>query len=392
MAQKLSAMKYIKNNKRRVSVLIVSMALCFILFYLINFLLSVTIESDKIALVTNAEKMQYINIPVWYLGLDANYYEENGEEAFINERYNSQLEFAEELKEKAGIIDVFYSNVYYVDLSALVGSIYVECPMITADNLEFMLEYYDASIIEGRLPEQPGEVVVDNKLMKNNGYQIGDVLRDYTDAVIVGIVESDYYLAFGMGDKDNIPIYNPMLVVLTDGSIENMTDIIEDMIDGFDAKDAYIGDIVNGKKDVEKDVVDAINSSTRIIYVSVILILSITLVILYATYLRDRLNEWCLYSSIGFERSSIYAMVMKELFITFGIALIAGIIFTVFSVIVLGHTMISKMGLVYKYFYPEMIVKIICIYVLIIGLLQLPIRIYLSKIKTIDAMDDDLLK
>lgn len=390
MTQKLSAMKYIKNNKRRVSVLVVSMALCFVLFYLVHFLLSVTIESDRLALVTNAEKMQYIYIPAEYLGLEGSVYYEQGEEAYINERYNRQMGLAEELKNRDGIIDVFYSDVYYVPLNAVVGQIYVECPMLCTDNWDFMLDYYNAGLISGRLPEQSGEIVVDEKLMNNNGYEIGDALKDYADAVIVGVVDSDYYLAFGMGDRNHIPIHNPMLVVMTDGSIEDMTAIIKELVDSFNEKDINIIDIVNGKKTVEKDVAGVINSSTKLVYVSVILILSITLVILYATYLRDRRNEWCLYSSIGFSRGSIYAMVMKELLITYGISLTSGVILTVFAVVVLGHTMISSMGLICKYLYPEMIIKIICIYVMILGILQLPIRIYLSKIKTIDAMDDDL--
>ena len=59
MWQKLSAMKYIKNNKRRVSVLIVSLVLCFVLFYLVKFLLSVTVVTFRVMTVGNAEKIQY---------------------------------------------------------------------------------------------------------------------------------------------------------------------------------------------------------------------------------------------------------------------------------------------------------------------------------------------
>jgi len=43
------------------------------------------------------------------------------------------------------------------------------------------------------------------------------------------------------------------------------------------------------------------------------------------------------------------------------------------------------------YFYPKMVAEIVCSYVLILGLLQIPIRAALYKIRTIDAMDDDLI-
>ena len=70
MKQKLSAMKYIKNNKRRIAVLVVSLALCFMLTYLVNFLLSSTEETFRIVTVDNAEKIQYVSLAGSSLGMD----------------------------------------------------------------------------------------------------------------------------------------------------------------------------------------------------------------------------------------------------------------------------------------------------------------------------------
>ena len=40
--QKISPMRYVRNNKRRVSVLIVSLCLCFAIIYVANFLIMST--------------------------------------------------------------------------------------------------------------------------------------------------------------------------------------------------------------------------------------------------------------------------------------------------------------------------------------------------------------
>lgn len=62
MPQKLSAMRYIKNNTKRVSVLIVSLGLCFVLVYLTQFMLSSTEESIGSIALKNPEKIQVLTL------------------------------------------------------------------------------------------------------------------------------------------------------------------------------------------------------------------------------------------------------------------------------------------------------------------------------------------
>ena len=107
-------------------------------------------------------------------------------------------------------------------------------------------------------------------------------------------------------------------------------------------------------------------------------------------YLRDRHNEWCLYCSIGYSRKEIYSLVMRELLFVFGIALVIGIGLAAAAVVAIDFFMLTPQGLKCKYFYPDAIVEILCAYVLLVGALQIPIRYALHRIRTIDAMDDDL--
>lgn len=391
MPQKLSAMRYIKNNKRRVSVLIVSLSLCFVLFYLSHFLLSTTTETFGSLLIENAEKVQYIRMPYYAYGLDIEAYETLGEEEYLNRVYEGSVELLRKLEDIEGVQHVFYAPVNYVELSAVAGQYWAEVPLLQKEEVPVMMEHFDAELIEGELPQNSGEVILDEKMMQNGSYQLGDCIRELPETKIVGVVKSEYYFGCGVyAGKMNL-YSNLELVVLSDGSIEDMASILHDMGYEFEDKDAGIVDMKTGREDLQKDIIDAISGSTNVVYAALIGILSLALLIVYVTYLRDRQNEWCLYCSIGFSRKSIYYSVMRELLFTFGTALALGGLVAAVSVIILDHTMIQSLGLKCRYFYPEMVVEIVCSYVLILGLLQIPIRAALYKIRTIDAMDDDLI-
>ena len=83
-----------------------------------------------------------------------------------------------------------------------------------------------------------------------------------------------------------------------------------------------------------------------------------------------------------------YASVTDILFI-FGTAVLLGLLIAAGAVVLLDHTMIQSLGLKCRYLYPEVLVEILCSYALILGALQIPVRVALYKIRTIDAMDDD---
>ena len=81
---------------------------------------------------------------------------------------------------------------------------------------------------------------------------------------------------------------------------------------------------------------------------------------------------------------------MGELLFTFIGAILAGTVITTAMVFLLDALMMSQKGMMCQYFYPDKILEILCAFVLFFGLLQLPIRYALYKIRTIDAMEDDL--
>lgn len=388
MSQTLSAMNYIRNNKRRVSVLIVSLCLCFVLTYLTQFLLSSLEETVIPIVMENTKKIQYISLAGSSFGLDVDHLD--SEE--LNRQYlQKNLELAEKLKKREDISQVYYAPILYVEISATVGNMTVEMPCVPKEEIPALLEHFDAELLEGRMPEREGEIVLDEASMKNNNYIINDYFNKEgygTTFRIVGVLDCDSY--FGCGIPSESYGLSCQLAVLSDGSIRDMSKVLHE--EGITVREVYdtILDYKWGEQFVKDEIVDVLGNSTGLIYIGIILILTISLFIVYTTYLRDRHDEWCLYCSIGYSRKAIYYSILRELLFTFVAALLCGAVIISVSVVLLDYLMIQPKGIRCRYFQPGTLAEILCTYVLLLGILQIPVRYALYRIRTIDAIDDDL--
>lgn len=385
MTQKLSAWNYIKNNKRRISVLVVSLSLCFMTIYITQFMLGTTVVSASKVFIGNYSKMQFISLAGSSFGLDVEHLSlEALDKAYVEE--NTKL--MDELQKEKGVEHVYYVPVIYNEIVPVTGSIGVEVPLMEkTEDVETVMKHMGATLVEGRLPQNPGELVVDEASMKNNDYRIGEAFKYNNDFKIVGIVSCDSYFGVGL-TRDGY--YSSDIFVLSDGSIGDMEKVLER--NGIKVRDTYdtIKDKKVGEKWLKEDVEDVIANSTTIIYVGVLVLLSLALFIVYTMYLRDRHNEWCLYCSIGYSKKAIYYAILRELLFSFVCAILIGGVLIVLMENVLEILVITPQGVFCKFWYPEVLVEILCAYVFLFGLLQIPVHFALWRIRTVDAMDDDM--
>lgn len=387
MPQKLSAMNYIKNNKRRISVLIVSLGLCFVLTYLTGFLLSSTEETFRPILTENTKKMQYVSLAGSTLGIDA---EGMSDEEFYTLYEQKNIELLEMLKQQEKVKEVYFAQVIYCEVAPAVGVFTFEMPLVKKQEIPAILSHMDAELCEGRLPEKEGEILLDKASMANNDYELNGYFNEdsYGEYFkIVGVLECDRYFGCGIPAKDWSAGY--WITILSEG-IDDVSMVLHDL--GIDVRENYdtVIDLKLGEKMLKEEVIDVIGNSTTFIYVGIIILLSISLLVVYTTYLRDRYNEWCLYCSIGYSRKTIYAAVIRELLFTFATALVSGGILIAISVVILNAVMIEPEGLRCRFFQLKTLGEILCTYAFLLGILQIPVRYALHKICTIDAIDDDL--
>lgn len=387
MSQKISAFYYIKNNKRRVSVLVTSLAMFFIITYISMFLLSTTSETFKSVLVENGKYIQYIVFGADGLEFDRSNPKADSENIYmeaVNKKYG---EIENSLKQCKGIGDAFIAQVEYTYVASIVGNYYVEIPMTDKEHMEILLKHMGAGLAEGRMPDKAEEVVMDRKLMKNYGYKLGDGLSQNKDVKIVGIIDCDYYFGCGLSGGSST-FLNPMLCVITDGTVRNLESAIKKQ--GIVLEGSTFVDLEKGEKDLQDDIISVISSSTNIIFNGILLIITLLVIIVSMSYMRDRRSEWCLYASIGYSRKTIYFSILRELLFTFITAFLIAAAITMVLMKVLDVLLITELGLGCTYFIPEILTKILCAYTALFGILQIPARMEIYKIKTIDAIDDDM--
>lgn len=389
MSQKLSAMNYIKNNKRRVAVPIISLCLCFLLTYLTGFLLSTTEMTFTSIFIDKTQKIQFINLSDSTLGIEKPESTDPEDiDAYIKKRNQIIEKLAEKLKKHNGVKKV-YTEVYSSEkLEPAIGRAYDDFPLTDKETVSEILKDFGADLAEGKLPENPGEIVIDRSGMKNNRCELGDYYNydEYRDKYkIVGILDTDMYFACGIPAKNDskvksIFVFSNINDIEAELKSENIT---------ISSKDT-IGDYKNGIKLLKTNVKDVIGNSTSYIFGGIMIILTILLTVVYTLYLRERHDEWCLYYSIGFSRKSIYLSVMKELLFTFLTALTAGAVLIGISVWILYYIMIEPFGIKCLFFDSSSVFEILCSYVFLLGILHIPIYYALVKIRTIDALENDL--
>jgi ABC-type antimicrobial peptide transport system permease subunit len=388
MSQKIPAFYYIKNNKRRVSVLVVSLAMFFIITYMSMFLLSTTSETFRSVLTESTKYIQYILLTDKDLDIDAGILQDGiTEEDYmdaVNKKYNS---IKGDFKKCKGIEDVFIVQTEYAYVTSIVGNYYIEIPMTNKKQMDMLLKHMGAELADGRLPEKEDEVVLDRKIIKNHGYKKGDTLNRNSDVKIVGIIECDYYFGCGIANN-NKTFTNPELCVVTDGTVHNLEKTIEKQ--GVILENSEFIDLANGEKKLQDEIIDTISGSTNFIFAGIMVIVAILVVIVNISYMRDRRSEWCLYSSIGYSRKAVYYSILREMLFVFVTALLTAAVVSIILMKLLDIFLITELGLTCLYFIPETLIEILCAYIALFGILQIPVRFEIYKIKTIDAIDDDM--
>lgn len=361
MKAKLSALFYIKNNKKRVCVLVLSIGLFITMLYGISYLFSATYASFGNILNEKTEKSQVLV----------------AQENVTEKQISDACEKIKSLENVDDAFGVFYGNAY---IKSIIGQYYFASPFTTKENIVKYMDYMGAKLIDGRLPENKGEIILDQKYLKNCGYKLNEQTSD--TCKLVGIVKSDYYFCSGIKPYD----YNDSITILSKGKNVDYNKILSDMDIGFKFA---VNDNIEGQRSYQKDIVDSFAPSTNVITVVSTLILVLCLIIVINMYVRDRHEEWCLYHSIGFSTQSIYLSAIREFLLIFLFAIIFGISTTLILMFSLNAILIKSQGLLSTFYMPEIIYHIFTILILLFGVFQIPIFNAMRKIKTIDAIQDD---
>lgn len=386
MKSKLSALKFVRNNKKQVWVMMIALALTFMTMYIMNFLLLTTEESFQALFLEQPKRVAYLALSPDTMGVE--------QEAYAtDEAYNLAIDNAREkviadIKAHEGIGDAVFTQTASAQYQGIIGQVGYDFPLLSKEQIPQYMEHMGATLIEGRLPENDGEILVDQKVLKNRKMKIGGYFNEQgfgQTFKVVGVLESDYMTCVGtpMGYTNS----GWYIVVLCDEANSDMTKVLKDI--GITPTEYdTIFDSVDWTQMYQEMVTEQLDAALLAILIVVIIFLAISILVAYISFMRSRVNEYCLYTSIGFGRKDVYGMMMREIVIIFGISIILGAALTIVIMIYLGKFLLEPLGLIYKYFYPEHLLRIVAAFVAIIGLLQIPISVTVNNIKTIDRIEE----
>lgn len=383
MKSNLSAWKYVKNNKKSVATMISALALSFAVIYIVHVLLMTSVEGFKPMLLEFPKKVGFVNISEKTLEKSKVKGAENGD---TKEKMQVLLDT---LRAKEGIKDITWAQVLQAQLQAVIGMWSEEFPLYTTtEEIERYLDHTGAKLVKGRLPEAAGEVVISSMVLKNRKMQVGDWFRKEVFGEtfrIVGEVESDIMVSAGMPNHS----YNcgSYYVIQYDEENADLTAFFTEM-----GVELSAGDIVydlpahreHFREDCDELIADIVNTISAV----VMFFVAVTMLIAYVSFLRNRVNEYCLYASIGYRRWEVYGMMMREMTIIFGIGFLLGTVMALPTALIVKTAILDPAGIVSVAWYPVMIAKLGAIMLLILGFLQIPVLVSIRKIKTIDEIED----
>lgn len=386
MKSKLSALKFVRNNKKQVWVMIVALSLTFMTMYIINFLFLATKESFNALFLQQPKRVAYIDLTPETMGVKKeNYHSDDEYNSAINQARDKMIA---DIKKHEGISDAVFTQILNAPYQGIIGKVGYYFPVLSKEQIPGFADHMGAKLIEGRLPEGDGEILVDKKILKNQKMKIGGYFNESSYGhtfKVVGVLESDYMTCVGtpMGYTNN----GWYVVVLCDEGNADMTKVLHDIgITPSEYDSIY--DSVEWADSYKELVTEQLDAALLAILIVVITFLAISILVAYVSFMRSRVNEYCLYTSIGFGRKDVYGMIMREILIIFGVSILLGSLVTVMIMIYLGNSLLEPLGLMYKYFYPEHLFRILAAFVTIVGLLQIPISVTINNIKTIDMIEE----
>ena len=374
---KLSPWPYLKNNRVRSTVLIISLAMFMVMIYTMNYIVGGTTEPFEQCDVAAMDRIRIISS-----GLNMKGEEYETDEAYLTEAWRRATELGIDLESEEDVERVVPFAWQYTMLNSFIGQWGVNCYLFQdAKDCETFLTHMGAKLVSGRMPEKPGEVLMEQRLIDNHRNDNNLLQNMGSSYEVVGVVISDYYLAFGMampGEND----VNLLAMVKKDSEVDLRPAVesrgfkVSYYVDKAKAHDDLIRGM-GGSMDTVQTIFTGVSGALLLICVAVVM----------ALHIMDRHNEWCLLNSIGFSTGEIYKMALLEILICIGIALVAGGILSYGCCFLMEKLMYNPIGITIKLSRPKAIPRILCVFAVLFGIAQIPLFSGMRKIQTIDAIE-----
>ncbi len=390
---KLKAFRYLRNNKKQAAILVISFGLYFALIYGVYFFINPMHYTDKEIYLGNAQKMQSVYVQnTDKLPMDTSLWEESSKATEEDKRIelNRALSvFADELEKDNRIDYVIQCYTYGMRVRSFTGYNQYNTPLVSKSKARLICDYLDVKLVEGRYPEVAGDIILNERMAKNVGVKVGDILPD-SSIKVCGIVSSKSYFAVGIETEEKME--ERAIFFLDQETIPDLKSFFSERgwVASFsnNAQIMILTDMVNGKKRVE-ELEEEMEQPLLVMCYVITFIMGIVLYFVYQLHVKYRYEEWCLYRSLGYSRRDIYLLALRE----FGICMIGSILLSLLCIaliVTIGGIKMNQMGISYQYWLPDTVKQLMRDAILLVGVLQIPVYQAMRHITTIDEIEDDI--
>lgn len=373
MKSSLSATRFVKNNKRKVGVIVASLSIALAGLYIIAYFLNSVVSTYEVAILDRNENVVY-----WLPSSDS---------VLMNDCENCS-ELAEKISNIDCVNDAIYTQLLNQNIIGPLGNVNFSQPIF--DNPEMIPMYLDAieaTLVDGRMPANPGEIIMSVDAMRTDGRKIGDYHFEEFFGKGFQIVGTIDYNGYGFTGLTNGYMNSGWGIVIIVDDIKDMKSVLKD--NGIlIADDSEVGDYNACLKFLEEGVVGIAEPANDGIFIGLTALIAFSVLIVFISFIRERQTEWCLYRSIGYSKMDIFQMVLKELLIIFAIGIVIGAVIGGIGTAALNDVYINSLGYKGHLWLPDTFPKMLALLAVVLGVTQIPILYTIHNVGTIDKVED----
>lgn len=320
-----SAMKFFAENKKKgfmtFIVLIFTVCAVALITSLINSIFD-SVNETSMQLLENVSFANYTSDTITGLPQD-----------IVDKMKNSP-----DIDKLVEIDDFAYTNITL----AIGGNTSIPISFSKKQNNELMLSKIGDSVKEGRMPDTgANEIAVHWKVMNNKGWKLGQMVGSDVNEdenlngkyKIVGILDGPSVMGFGGNSIDlekwvkNGVVKKGTVLAYAVMAKPGKLDTVNKMLDGFDKKKITVTTYTSLKKELDK-ALGGLSTTMLAIIIIVVFILSVSIgTLMYLIYLQ-RSEEFGILSAMGYRRSFIRRLIIKEVISLNFIGWCAGMLFS----------------------------------------------------------------
>lgn len=360
MKKPLSYFVYFKGNVKKTLSLIITIAFSILLIGNNHMFIANSLETGS-KVITQFEKFTFID----------------GYEEVV------PIEFLDKLEDNEDIERIIPVDISIVEYRGVTIASYGTNYYANREDIVYLLNLLDINYETNNIPlNDSKQIILNDNLIKNNEYEIGDIIGEEKDLELTNRFKSNYLVGFipkTMGETNTKYLVIPR---------ENKLDEVNKFISSNVPNNIKIVD--NKQLD---DTIDVVMGDVKNLFdiITIIILLSVGIGLGISSYVHyfQRRKEFGTLNSLGYSHKKILKRINKEILLTSLISLIIGLLLLSVEMYLMNQMFLLKLGLPPFKIDIEMFTRIIIIPLFTAVFSLVPTWVLLKKVDSVSIIEGE---